>query len=126
MNDRRMVWNIDGEREDAMKTVVPLVLIGLSAAVFLGYPLLGEDTGSECDAFERLAVRLSLSADAQKPPTSELALGQFLQGFSKGQFARAAASDRYPNVPVSVACAILYWRTVADPRSVRQILIGRR
>ena len=110
-----------------MKGPVLLFLVAVvAAATFLGYPLLSEDSGSECDSFERLAVRLSLGANTQKPQTPDLLLGQFLQGFSKGQLARAEARDRYPNVPVTVACAILYWRAVGDPNSLRQSVTGRR
>jgi|ERR1051326_1150328 hypothetical protein len=110
-----------------MKRLSLLVLIGLvGAAGFLGYPLLGEDSGSECDAFERLAVRLALGDNPQQPPKADQLLGQFLQGFSKGQFARAEARDRYPNVPVTVACAFLYWRAISDPNGFRQASLGRR
>jgi hypothetical protein len=49
--------------------------------------------------------------DAAEP---DLLLGQFLQGFSKGQFSRAEAREQYRNVPATIACAILYWRAVDD------------
>jgi hypothetical protein len=106
-----------------MKSLIALV--SLAVLVSFGYPLLSEDSGSECDAFERLAVRLALGNDPQKPPAPDLILGQFLQGLSKGQFARAQARDRYPNVPTTVACTILYWRAVGDPDSFRQTAVGR-
>jgi hypothetical protein len=110
-----------------VKGLLLLVLISLAAAgVFFGYPLVDEDSGSECDAFERLAVRLAIGTDRQKPPPSDLLLGQFLQGFSKGQLARAEARDRYPNAPAAVACAMLYWRAVSDPNGFRLAPLGRR
>jgi hypothetical protein len=107
-----------------MKTLV--ALFSLAVVVLFGYPLLSEDSGSECDAFERLAVRLALGTDPQKSPTPDLLLSQFLQGLSKGQFARAEARDQYPNVPVTVACTMLYWRAVGDPGSFRQSVVDRR
>jgi hypothetical protein len=106
-----------------MKSLV--ALLALVAVVSFGYPLLSEDSGNECDAFERLAVRLTLGTAPRRSPTPDLLISQFLQGLSKGQFARAEARDRYPNVPATVACTILYWRAVADPQRVPQIAIGR-
>lgn len=38
-----------------MKSLALLIAVGVAG--FLGYPLINEDSGSECDAFERLAVR---------------------------------------------------------------------
>jgi hypothetical protein len=107
-----------------MKSLV--ALLALFAVVSFGYPLLSEDSGNECDAFERLAVRLTLGTAPRQSNAPDLLISQFLQGLSKGQFARAEARDRYPNVPVTVACTMLYWRAVSDPRHVPQIAIGRQ
>lgn len=88
-----------------MKWLVLLVIVG--AGAFFGYPLLNEDAGGECDALERAAIRIGLSTDDQKPKPQDALLGQFLQGFSKGQFA-SVAGNGYPNVPLSVPCTGLY------------------
>lgn len=100
-----------------MKWLVLLVIIG--AAGFFGYPLLNEDASGECDALERVAVRLALADADGKAKPQEHALGQFFQGFSKGQFASVAVRNEYPNVPVTAACAMLYWRAILDPKHFR-------
>jgi hypothetical protein len=102
------------------------LLIAVGVAGFLGYPLINEDSGSECDAFERLAVRTVLGADGPDESGPGLLLGQWLQGLSKGQLAHTAARDQYPNVPVSVACTMLYWRATADPGIITKTDSGRR
>ena len=47
-------------------------------------------------------------------------LGQLFQGVSKGQFASVAVRHEYPNVPVTAACAMLYWRAIIDPNGFRE------
>ena len=101
-----------------MKWLVLLVII--AAVGFFGYPLLNEDAGGECDALERVTVRLALSGDDGKAKPQDQALGQFFQGFSKGQFASVAVRNEYPNVPVTAACAMLYWRAILDPKRFRE------
>lgn len=100
-----------------MKWLVLLVIVG--TGVFFGYPLVNEDASGECDALERAAVLVALSTDDHKPKPQDELLGQFLQGFSKGQFANVAVRNKYPNVPVSVACTMLYWRAILDPKGFR-------
>ena len=101
-----------------MKWLILLVVI--AAAVFFGYPLLNEDAGGECDALERASVRVMLSKDDGKARPQEQVLGQFFQGLSKGQFASVEVRNEYPNVPVTAACAMLYWRAILDPKGLRQ------
>ena len=101
-----------------MKWLILLIIV--AAGVFFGYPLLNEDTGSECDALERASVRIALSDnDDKKAKLNEQALGQLVQGLSKGQFASLAVRNEYPNVPATAACAMLYWRAVVDPEGFR-------
>jgi hypothetical protein len=100
-----------------MKPLALLLIVGASA--FFWYPLLNEDAGGECDALERLVVRATLSTDNRKPQPQDALLGQFFQSFSKGQFASVAVRNEYPNVPVTVACTMLYWRAVVDPKAFR-------
>ena len=101
-----------------MKWLVVLVIVG--AAAFFGYPLLNEDAGGECDALERVTVRSALSDDDRKAKPQDQMLGQFVQGFSRGQFASVMVRNEYPNVPVTVACTMLYWRAILDPKSFRE------
>jgi hypothetical protein len=101
-----------------MKSLILLVIVGAGAS--FGFPLINEDAGSECDALERLVVRVALSTDNRKPQPHDALLGQFFQGFSKGQFASVAVSNEYPNVPVTVACALLYWRAIVDPKGFKE------
>ena len=103
-----------------------LGVLGCTLAGAFGYPLLNEDTGSECDALEQVALRLTVGAHRQSSPGPDQILGQLLQGLSKGQIARAAARDQYPHTPATIACSILYWRAVIDPNSFRKITIDLR
>jgi hypothetical protein len=100
-----------------MKTLVLLLIV--AAAGFFGYPLLNENSANECDALERIAVRTAMGTDkgAAQPP--DQLLGQFVQGLSRGQFAGVAVRNQYPNTPVTVACAMLYWRAITDPQGFR-------
>jgi hypothetical protein len=100
-----------------MKWLVLLLIV--AAGAFFGYPLVNEDSGGECDALERAAIRVGLSSDDHKPAPQDAMIGQFIQDFSKGQFASVAVRNEYPNVPVSIACTALYWRTIVDPKGFR-------
>jgi len=100
-----------------MKWLVALVVIG--AVVFFGFPLFNEDASGECDALERGTMRLALSGD-DKTKAPQQAIGQLFQGFSKGDFARVAVRNEYPNTPVTAACAMLYWRAILRPEEFRK------
>ena len=102
-----------------MKWLIVLVVLVVAGA-FFGYPLLNEDTGSECDALERASVRIALAGDDRKLEPREQLLGQFFQGLSKGQFANVAVRNEYPDLPVGVACSMLYWRGIVDPKRFRK------
>jgi hypothetical protein len=101
-----------------MKWLVLLIIV-CALGLFFGYPLANEDSGGECDALERVTVRIALSADNQKPPAEIVMFGQLFQGLSRGQTARVAVKNKYPNVPVSVGCTMLYWRAIVDPKGFR-------
>ena len=90
-----------------------LLLVAAIAGVAFGYPLVGEDTTSACDALERVTVRVVAVHDKDNP-SGGLVLGALLQGLSRGQFAAVAAKERYPSLPPAVACSALYWRAVLD------------
>jgi predicted negative regulator of RcsB-dependent stress response len=99
-----------------LKWLIVLVVIG--AGVFFGYPLFNEDASGECDALERGTMRLALSGDDKDK--AQQTIGQLFQGFSKGDFARVAVRNEYPNAPVTAACAMLYWRAMLDPKEFRK------
>jgi hypothetical protein len=101
-----------------MKWLILLIIVG--GGVFFGYPLFNEGTGGECDALERATVRIALSDEDRKAKTQDQMLGQLFQGLSKGQFASVAVRNEYPNVPVTAACAMLYWRAILDPKGFRE------
>lgn len=94
-----------------MKNLILLLVV--VAVAFFGYPLVGEDTTSPCDALERITVRV-VSAHDKDDHAGSLLLGNLLQGLSRGQFASVAAKDRYPQLPPVVACTVLYWHAVVD------------
>ena len=97
-----------------------LLLLFLVGFGFFGYPLFNEGASSSCDALERVALRVTLPADAAKTGSADLMLSQLLQGVSKGQFATVAVRNKYPNLPVTPACAMLYWQAILDPASFRR------
>ncbi len=109
-----------------MKTLLLLVIV--AAGGFFGYPLINEDSSSECDALERIAVRTFADikdkrAQAQGTHQGNIAeqvIGQLLQGTSKGQFAQVAVRNQFPDLPVGAACALLYWKALVDPEGFRK------
>ena len=97
-----------------------LLLLIVAGVVFFGYPLLNENSGNECDALERVALRLALGGGNRPGQQPDQMLGQFVQGLSRGQFAGVAVRNEYPNTPVTVACTVLYWRAITDPQGLRK------
>ena len=113
-----------------MKTLLLLVIV--AAGGFFGYPLINEDSSSECDALERIAVRTFADIKDKRPQAqgtpqgtpqgmiAEQVIGQLLQGTSKGQFAQVAVRNQFPDLPVGAACALLYWKALIDPEGFRK------
>ena len=105
-----------------MKTVLILVIV--AAGVFFFYPQFSEDTSGPCDALERISLRLFAGKDngrtGGKDANAAQLFGQVLQGMSQGTIARTAVKDQYPNLPVTGACALLYWKAVIDPEGFRR------
>lgn len=105
-----------------------IVLVMVLAAGFLSYPLINEDTSSTCDALERIAVRVMTDTQGRGPtgPGGDV-VAQLLQGASQGQFARLAVRDQYPELPVTLACTMLYWKARIDPDGFRKapLTLGR-
>jgi len=101
-----------------MKTLALLVIV--IVAIFFGYPLLNEDARGECDALERVAVRVSLAKDDGKIKPQDQVLGQVAQGLSQGELASAFVKDEYPAMPATAACTMLYWRALFDPKDFRE------
>jgi hypothetical protein len=98
-----------------MKTT--LLVIVLLAAGFYAYPLVGEGTGSPCDALEHIMLR---KAAVERPAGSlDVLLGQMLQGVSRGTIANVVAQDRYPRLPTGIACTVLYWRTLGGGKDLQ-------
>jgi hypothetical protein len=90
-----------------MKWIILLLLIG--GVLYFGYPIANEDGAGECDALERRAIRVSSDSAAGQM------VGQFVHRLSGGQLANMAVKKQYPNTPVAIACAMLYWRSFYDP-----------
>lgn len=107
-----------------MRSLILFVL--LAAAVVFGYPPFNEGASGACDALERVAVRVTLPGEPSKPGSPDLMLGQLLQGISKGQFAMVAVRNSYPDLPVTPACALLYWRALLDPAGFRRDALSLR
>jgi hypothetical protein len=101
-----------------------LLLVIVAAGGFFGYPLINEDSSSECDALERIAVRTFADTKDKRPQAqgtiAEQVIGQLLQGTSKGQFAQVAVRNQFPDLPVGAACALLYWKALVDPEGFRK------
>ena len=108
-----------------------IVLLLALAAAFVGYPLLNEDASSTCDALERIAVRVIAEERDRRPRQHEGPAGDvithLLQGASQGQFAGLAVRNQFPELPVSLACTMLYWKAKIDPEGFRKnpLSLGR-
>jgi|GEM_PF-635691 len=110
-----------------MKLILLVVVVAVAA--FYGYPMVNEDTTSECDALERIAVRVIPGAPGQPAQSLDAMAGQFLgqllQGASKGQLMQVAVRNQFPNLPVGAACALLYWKALVDPEAYRKEPLGQ-
>jgi hypothetical protein len=89
-----------------MKLLFFLILIGGGAYFF---PMFKESTANQCDAVEKLAIRLG----GERGIPANL-----LQAFSGGKLADLLVRGQYPNLPPSVACAFVYWKAALDPNSL--------
>ena len=103
-----------------MKSLIVLLII--IAVGFFGYPLLSEDSSSECDAAERAFVRLAQRTDHPKEPGFGLLLGELAQGLCNGKCAYVLAQKQYEHLPASAGCAMLFWRARTDPDGFLQSL----
>jgi hypothetical protein len=86
----------------------------------VGYPLINESTTSECDAFERAAVRFAASKADDASHLTDLTVGHFFQGMSQGQLASLWVKDEYPSLPPVVGCTVLYWKGLVQPDSLKK------
>jgi hypothetical protein len=87
----------------------------IMAGAFFGYPILKEGADSPCDA---LALRaISMASQGSTPPPG----GSALANAFGGAIVRAAVAARYPGLPPVVACGGLYWRSLADRSTFRDI-----
>ena len=95
-----------------------IILFIFILGVFVGYPLLNEDTGSVCSALERRLISTA-SHDQMRPQDEQervkMAMVSGLQALSNGAFASSVIKEKYPNLPPSLGCAFTYWRLIIDP-----------
>lgn len=92
-----------------------------AAAGLLAWPLLNENTGSTCSAWEDLMARqvtYQISADQtmsreERMWTNLLANG--VTALSRGRIAATKVKQTYPNLPPFLGCAILYYQHTLDP-----------
>jgi hypothetical protein len=104
--------------EPEWRTMVRIiVLLILLVAVFIGYPLLNEDTASSCSALAFRAI------DKAGPPgdTSSHTVNSLLARLVGGAGTMEYARRRSPYLPAFLTCSALYWQTVIDPSSVAKV-----
>ena len=89
-----------------MKLIFLLILIG-GGIVF--YPMFKEGAAGQCDAVERLAVRVGAEHGI---PTA------VLQMFTGGKLADLLVRGQYPDRPPGVACGVVYWKATFDPKGL--------
>ncbi len=87
-----------------------LAFVALTVGVFIGFPLIQEDVGSECSALEHRLIRL---ASHDKVETA--LLKAFQGSFSRGAVAAALIDEKYPHLPRTIGCAAAYWQIVFNP-----------
>jgi hypothetical protein len=81
------------------------LLLVITGAAFIGYPLLNEDASSECSALERRLITITQQAE------NRALLGVLQSSLSNGSVVAAAAKQNYPNLPTALTCAVTYWQT---------------
>lgn len=98
--------------------MVKIILLLLAlAVVFIGYPLLNEDTASPCSA---LALR-AINEAGPKDNASSPVLNTLIVRLVGGPVTKEYAWRRNPNLPPFITCSALYWQTVIDPSSTGEV-----
>ena len=99
-----------------------LVMLAASVAVAFAYPLLNEQTSSECHALEERGVALvTAGSQLQSNPLTVALAGAFANEFLNGSVATALVKDRFPAIPPLAACTAVYWQTFFDPSIARAL-----
>jgi hypothetical protein len=84
----------------------------LVAGTFLAYPLLMQQTPTECGAFEERVMEL-----ASHDKSGTLTIGQLYGSSSSEPSGAAYAQDHYPLLPSEAGCALAYWKSVLNPEA---------
>ncbi len=91
------------------------MVVATTLVVFNGVPMAIEQSGGPCRAVEA-KVGAAFMPGGSSP--IGLAMMQALVNASAGSVALAIARRDHPDLPPSLACSTLYWRTLLDPGSV--------
>jgi hypothetical protein len=97
-----------------------LALFAVIGLIGFGYPMLNEDTGNLCGALESRLISLAEMRDADQ--SSKIILLSLQSSLSNGSVIRVALKQQHPDVPVSLACGITYWRLMFNPDSIKREL----
>lgn len=95
------------------KLLILLSLAAVGLVIFVGYPLVNEDTKSSCKALERRALTLvAMDGGPEGLIIGALARQVLRQG--KGRIAAEFSRRRNPDVPVGLSCTVNYWHSLLD------------
>ena len=89
--------------------------------VFFGYPAFNEDKTSICAALEQRVLRVVGKSDGADNGFAQLLLN-LAGNMSNGAFAVSAYKEKYPNIPPSIVCGLIYWRFIYEPHTIEKEL----
>lgn len=91
--------------------------------VLLIYPLISEETQSSCHATEKFVIRqiVKHTSLAGQSNADKIFAGGVLNAFSTGSIAATFVKDRYPAIPASIGCWMMWWKVFFDPTEVQVV-----
>jgi diphthamide synthase (EF-2-diphthine--ammonia ligase) len=98
-----------------------LIILVVLLVAFFFYPQLNESASTSCAATEKRFARAAFD-----PKDGGSVLGALLvSGVSNGALASEFAKNRYPNIPATVGCVVVYYQMMVDPEMPKRAMEGR-
>jgi hypothetical protein len=118
-----------GTSHSAMQFVSVLAIILPALFILLAlfsYPLLIEDVGNECSAFEVSALRAAAqnigNEKDQHSTPGVVAFGNSLQRGSNGETGSDIIKIKYPNIPAPIGCAVSYYQLLINSKNWKNFI----
>jgi hypothetical protein len=114
--DTKRLEPTSGDSRSVVRPMRGLLLLAALAAAFYFGPSVLEAADTPCDALVNRALAINPPRDADGQ-ANRLATG--LARVLGPVFVRHVAQTRYPHIPPQLACALIFWKSQADPESLR-------